>query len=93
MEQVTPQGRMAEKTVRVMPPIQSGVPMPKAITSRRRWAFDEMKPGDSFFDTAHVKTIMNAARAWRLRNDRSVKFAYRKMTENGVEGVRVWRTL
>lgn len=75
----------------MIPQIQSNIPLPPASTTRRRWAFSDMAIGDSFFDTAHPKTIMNAAKAWRLRNDPSVRFASRSVTEDGVRGIRVWR--
>lgn len=78
---------------RQVPEIEHGIPMPRAVTSKMRWNFSAMNPGDSFFDTAHPKTIMNAAKAWRLRNDPKVKFSHRSVIENGVKGVRVWRIL
>lgn len=71
--------------------IDKGIPMPESGAGRKRiYPFHELAVGDSFFapNTTHANVNGPAQRA---RQQTGRKFALRKVTENGVDGVRVWR--
>ena len=52
-----------------------------------------MEVGGSFFVAdAEQKQLAHAAYMWRRNNDMDRRFETRVTTENGVHGVRVWRT-
>lgn len=56
----------------------------------RKYPWVEMNVGDSFFIVAPQKVLARAAHNAGERY--ALKFATRTVTENGVAGVRVWRT-
>ena len=74
--------------------IEKGVPLPKDYGLKDRLPLTDMEPGDSFF-----VPIMDE-QAGRVRNriaqhayrSKGMKFTLRSVTEDGVEGIRVWRT-
>ena len=63
--------------------IDKGVPLP---TARRKYPWDEMEVGDSFFSPVGQATLMTQS---RRRSDR--KFTSCAVEENGVRGTRIWR--
>jgi hypothetical protein len=69
--------------------IDVGVPIPASRTSRK-YPFDEMNVGDSFFLEigSSVQTLAGSAN----RTHAPKKFAQRRVTEAGVDGFRIWRT-
>ena len=68
-----------------------GIPLPPKKTARAidRHGLALMEVGDSFFVNAAQTTISGVATHWGYKLGR--KYATRKVTENGVHGVRVWR--
>ncbi len=76
------------------PQIDKGVPMPKPRGGGRapKWPVRDMQIGDSFFvpnkTAANMSGVVNYARSM----NKGWKFGMRIMIENGVKGVRVWRT-
>lgn len=74
--------------------VQSGIPLKRARgRGRRKYPWDTMEVGGSFFVAdAEQKQLAHAAYMWRRNNDMSRRFETRVTTENGVHGVRVWRT-
>lgn len=64
----------------------------KPIPPRRKYPFEDMEVGDSFFaprdDFPHAG---DAARVYAHHRKGKVKFRTRNVTENGVNGTRVWR--
>lgn len=77
----------------MIPTIENTIPIPHPYRGPSKYPFPYMNVGDSFFIASPRTTVQNAAKTWRLNNDRSIRFVLRSMTENGVEGVRVWRVL
>ena len=88
-------------------PIEHGVPLPHDW--RRRHAdllaacpFGAMRPGDSFFvplgelwgiEPRSVMARVGYARKMWCSDHPGQRFSARKVTENGVRGVRCWRVL
>lgn len=72
-----------------LPKIEKGVPLPLArgSGSGAPWPFDEMEVGDSFFATQ----ISTSSLLTFARRHRPKRFTTRKVTENGVTGIRIWR--
>lgn len=65
-------------------------PPPKCMRGAR-YPFAELNPGDSFFvPNGRQVNISGSGAQYAKRN--GVKFATRKVVENDVPGVRVWRT-
>lgn len=72
--------------------IESNVPCPLDHRNARRYPWDQMEIGDSFFlPHATPQSIACVGRSWGKR--RNVKFSVRAVVENGVEGTRVWRIM
>jgi len=71
--------------------IDKGVPIPKARSPRHTYPLHDMKRGDSFFVPGKRPCDLSGA----LKNIRDQhegwQFTSRSVTEDGVEGVRVWR--
>lgn len=80
--------------------IDKNVPMPEKNRPGRKpkYPFREMQVGDSFFvprpearsTKQHRALLYKAAGKYRLRKP-GFSVVIRPVTENGVEGVRVWR--
>ena len=67
--------------------IETGVPLPR-LKNTRKYPFDKMKVGDSFFvPNGKIGTIGNAVFMWN-REHRDSQFISRSVEG----GVRVWRT-
>lgn len=60
-------------------------------TTRRKYPFKDMEVGDSFFAPDKTTHSMGGAIA-HAKNTLGGQYAMRTVTENGVSGVRVWRT-
>ena len=77
--------------------IDNGLPIPKdEVFGNRKYPWKDMVPGDSFFVECRKNEDKNKARnrllgATNNRRQHSEKYAVRIVTEDGVEGVRVWR--
>ncbi len=71
--------------------VQSDVPMPAKCAGRKLRSFPwmEMKVGDSFFSPREQHGMARNAHAAGQRY--GLKFATRAVTENGIEGTRIWR--
>jgi len=66
--------------------IDKDVPIPQVLG---QYPFEQMEIGDSFFAAGHTTNqIQNAASNHRKKGK---KFRSRRVTENGVEGTRIWR--
>lgn len=78
--------------------VETDIPIPgfgaRTKTSlARNPVFDGMKVGDSFFIIKWNKSFLSSVHYARLvaESRTGFKFTTRALTENGVEGVRVWR--
>ena len=67
--------------------IDKDIPMPR---HKGVYPFPEMDVGDSFFSKKSRATLTGIAHYWSRKL--GYTFATRDVVENGVEGVRVWRT-
>lgn len=76
--------------------IDKGVPMPggKGINGTSKYPFRDMEVGDSAFfaGSGPSGAEKNSADMWAKYNKNGCRFASRTVTENGVKGVRIWRT-
>lgn len=76
--------------------VKSGVPIPPVMTVRQytsKYPLRTMSPGDSFFVAAGDKDIAKVQRAIASAAARQqVKVSTRKVVEEGIAGIRVWRT-
>ena len=68
--------------------IEKDVPTPPANRSKYPWR--KMAVGDSFFAPAALQRVIGS-NASRVGKKLGRKYVTRVMTENGIEGVRVWR--
>ena len=69
--------------------IDKNVPLPKLRSPLNKYPWADMQVGDSFFipqDPATVRASLYSCTKWAR-----IKIATRRVTENGVEGIRVWR--
>lgn len=82
-------------------PIEKGVPIPPACRTRVTVGYDfgSMEVGDSFFRavgegvaTNLQRSILAAAGHWQKKTGLRCKFTTRQLVENGVVGIRCWRT-
>jgi hypothetical protein len=79
--------------------IDQGIPLPGRNNTRGgpgKWPWTEMRPGDSFFAAGYVQTKVQGdaptfSTRWGANMVPGSKWATRFVTENGVQGVRVWR--
>lgn len=81
--------------------IDKGIPLPQARnragvgSHRSMYPFREMEVGDSIFYPGEWRTIHECkpylAAVTVTKRDRNLKFAGRKVVENGTRGVRIWR--
>ncbi len=74
--------------------VQDGVPIPRSRSDRlRKYPWAELAVGQSFFVAGEKQTsLIAAAWGWAKRQSPGARFTSRKVVENGVAGVRVWRT-
>lgn len=71
-------------------PIDRGVPLPPPKPLyQRKYPFRDMRVGDSFF--APGKTRQQLKTSIRYATCECRQFTTRRVTENGVTGLRVWR--
>lgn len=83
-------------------PLEKGIPIPPARRTQVTvgYAFADMHVGDSFFRALGEgvavnlqRSIIAASNQWRAKcHATSVRFTTRQVTENGIIGVRCWRT-
>ena len=75
--------------------VESGVPipMPKPKAKARKYPLREMLIGDSFFVPASTLKSPSSAYASLGSHARQagIKVSIRRLTEDGVDGFRVWR--
>lgn len=74
--------------------IEKNIPIPKKKGGNRtlKYPWDIMEVNEScFFPGVKQQTVSTASRGWVRRNNLDKKFTTREVTENGIEGVRVWR--
>ena len=70
--------------------VDDNVPMPtKGAPGWKKYPFAEMEVGHSFFAPLPSTMLSNASINWGKAHGR--RFSVRKVTENGVQGARVWR--
>ncbi len=83
------------KMDRVLLPVDKGLPIPTNKTGgmggKRKYPFEEMDYGDSFFAPVPYRTIHSAIWSRHNRPNNPKRYTARKTTENGIKGVRVWR--
>lgn len=73
--------------------VDRGIPLPETrnVGRKGKYPWRQMQPGDSFF-VANAPTNRLGACARSFRRTRpNTDFTARKVVENGVQGVRVWR--
>ena len=74
-----------------MIPIDDDIPLPAKGGGRpRSFPFDEMTVGQSFFVPG--RRSISGQRLSRAKKRTGFSFAQRAVVENGVAGLRVWRT-
>lgn len=75
--------------------IESNIPLPPIERTGRprgsKYPFARMKVGDSVFFGKKSPTVVRAAIRAMRDHIKTARFATRKVTENGVTGLRVWR--
>ncbi len=75
--------------------VDKGLPIPSNIIpgkgGKKKYPFEEMEYGDSFFTNTPYRTIHSAVSSRHSRKDNPKRYTVRKTTENGVVGFRVWR--
>lgn len=69
--------------------VEKGVELPSARCSAKKYPWEEMKVGDSFFAPGLTTSKLSNAASWR--RTKGEKFAVRETTEHGVDGARIWR--
>jgi len=77
--------------------IEKGIPLAAETRGRKRkYPWPEMEVGDSIFvagqsshDKGGKRSAYTSAQHYARRRD--LKFAVRTVTEDGVDGVRIWR--
>jgi len=84
-------------------PIESGVPLPRVKRNpppkQEKYPWSRMQPGDSFFVPGGRQTsadkrpgvVVTVAHNSAEKRFPGTKWATRQVTENGINGVRVWR--
>lgn len=73
--------------------IQDDIPLPTGWSGAGRpakYPFGQMNVGNSFFMCDNEKDRARRA-AWAYGNCNNRKFASRRVEENGVIGIRIWR--
>lgn len=77
--------------------IDHNIPMPTP-SAPEGYPFADMQPGDSFFvpagraGCAKLRVYVNAAATrYRKASGHNIKIRSFRVTENGVDGLRVWR--
>ena len=68
--------------------IQKNVPLPPSRRAKK-YPFDTMAVGDSFFAPVMVSCLNSSA--YRFRRGTTLKHTIRSVIEDGVAGCRVWR--
>lgn len=76
--------------------IDKNVPIPKQIRSgtpsNAKYPWREMDVGDSIFMKLPEAENMSAAARFFAYSNKEYGFTSRTVTENGVKGIRVWRS-
>ena len=74
--------------------LDDGIAIPEPLVRAHKYPFEFMRTGQSFF-VAHAKPVKMRSAAEGFRKTKPEykvwKFVIRAVTENKVEGVRVWR--
>lgn len=73
--------------------VESNVPMPATTLRGSKYPVEKLQQGDSFFVPAKKSSplsVYSCCKRIAVRNNFTISM--RKMTENGVEGCRIWRT-
>lgn len=69
--------------------VDKNVPLPPPAAQRVKYPLGDLQPGDSFFVPGKRSNHMGPVLARRRRA--GWKLTVRNVTEDGVDGVRVWR--
>jgi hypothetical protein len=73
--------------------IEKNVPTPNSEGGKTKYPFAQMEVNDSFFvPNGNANSINSAAGVFRKTKQPTWKFTVRKVKENDIKGVRVWRT-
>jgi len=73
-------------------PLDHDIPIPRKQSGNERYDWTAMGIDDSFFvPGANDASLAAAGNSWAKYWDRDWKFSTRRLTENDVEGVRIWR--
>lgn len=70
-------------------PVEPGLPIPESRIWRRKYPFKQMEVGDSFFVPG--KTIQDLKGPLNYARCDCRRFTTRRVTENGITGLRIWR--
>lgn len=73
----------------MIPEIENGVPIPKKASGVKKYPFEDLKVGQSFWTTTSSYTMSPLAYKWGKELGR--KFTVRSMSDGTEHGVRVWR--
>jgi hypothetical protein len=81
--------------------IEKGIPLPtvRSVNTRKKYDFGSMEVGDSFAvevtrkrKAANIKnTLSSSSCDYAKRHKKPWKFTVRRVVENGVKKVRIWR--
>jgi len=73
--------------------IDANVPMPATTLRGSKYPVEALQPGESFFvPTKKVTSVSVYSCCKRVAARNNFTIAMRKVTENGIEGCRIWRT-
>lgn len=74
--------------------IDKHVPLPIGYGNKPKYPFHDMSVGDSFFTEALLTNLTSILNQQRVRRKNPVvgQFTMRTVVEDGIKGVRVWRT-
>ena len=70
--------------------IDKNVPLSRSLRETKKYPWADMQVGDSFF-IPQISEITRGGLYTGAQRAARIKIATRRVTENGVEGVRVWR--
>lgn len=71
--------------------IQNNVPVPTLKGRPKKYPLDTMEVGDSFFVATTTRSALGGP-ITRCRRSKGYRFTVRVLEENGVRGLRIWRT-
>ena len=73
--------------------VEKGVPIPVARRgTEKKYPFSDLEIGDSFFVSGKLVVTFSGQVSTAAKRMPGRRFTARTVTENGIKGVRVWRT-